>query len=217
MRFFSRRHRCITYSARGYKPSDVPKRLEGLQLQALGRATRSPCSTISRSTRRISSACRWAATLRCMLGLHVSRPRAVADRRPARAPAPSAPTSRSSARPSKATADEFEKQGHAAGGESLRHEPGAHSVRWSRTRAASRSSTRCSPSTTRRAAAQHHARLPGRAALALRFRGRYPEDQGADADRGRRRGRSVPGAELLPQAVDHDRRAWWCCPRPATW
>ena len=23
MRFFSRRHRCITYSARGYKPSDV--------------------------------------------------------------------------------------------------------------------------------------------------------------------------------------------------
>jgi len=25
MRFLSRRHRCITYSARGYKPSDVPK------------------------------------------------------------------------------------------------------------------------------------------------------------------------------------------------
>jgi 3-oxoadipate enol-lactonase len=25
MRFFSRRHRCIAYSARGYKPSDVPK------------------------------------------------------------------------------------------------------------------------------------------------------------------------------------------------
>jgi proline iminopeptidase len=24
MRFFSRRHRCITYSARGYKPSDIP-------------------------------------------------------------------------------------------------------------------------------------------------------------------------------------------------
>ena len=24
MRYFSRRHRCITYSARGYKPSDVP-------------------------------------------------------------------------------------------------------------------------------------------------------------------------------------------------
>ena len=25
MRFFSRRHRCITYSARGYKPSDIPQ------------------------------------------------------------------------------------------------------------------------------------------------------------------------------------------------
>ena len=70
MRFFSRRHRCITYSARGYKPSDVPPDCEGLQLQALGRATRSRCSTISRSTRRISSACRWAATPRSMLGIH---------------------------------------------------------------------------------------------------------------------------------------------------
>jgi 3-oxoadipate enol-lactonase len=28
MRFFSRRHRCITYSARGYAPSDVPKAAE---------------------------------------------------------------------------------------------------------------------------------------------------------------------------------------------
>src|SRR5712691_5891808 len=25
MRYFSRRHRCITYSARGYTPSDVPR------------------------------------------------------------------------------------------------------------------------------------------------------------------------------------------------
>ena len=25
MRYFARRHRCITYSARGYSPSDVPK------------------------------------------------------------------------------------------------------------------------------------------------------------------------------------------------
>jgi pimeloyl-ACP methyl ester carboxylesterase len=28
LRFFSRRHRCITYAARGYRPSDVPASVE---------------------------------------------------------------------------------------------------------------------------------------------------------------------------------------------
>ena len=28
MRFFSRRHRCVTFGARGYPPSDVPENLE---------------------------------------------------------------------------------------------------------------------------------------------------------------------------------------------
>ncbi len=30
LRYFSRRHRCITYAARGYPPSDVPDRRRGL-------------------------------------------------------------------------------------------------------------------------------------------------------------------------------------------
>ncbi len=46
LRYFSRGHRCIAYSARGYTPSDVPP-LEGcLQLQAFlhrcARRARSP-------------------------------------------------------------------------------------------------------------------------------------------------------------------------------
>ena len=128
MRFFSRRHRCITYSARGYKPSDVPKDWKDYSLQALGRATRSRCSIISRSTRRISSACRWAATRRCMLGLHLSRPRAVVDR--------GRRGLRLRARPHRGVPqdlrrrprDEFGKQGLARGGEGLWPEPGAHFV-----------------------------------------------------------------------------------------
>ena len=48
MRFFSRRHRCITYSARGYKPSDMPKRCQCLFATSIGSTTRSPSSTISR-------------------------------------------------------------------------------------------------------------------------------------------------------------------------
>ena len=61
---------------------------------------------------------------------------------------------------------------------------------------------------------QHHARLPGRAAVALRFRGADSQDQGA--------GLIVVGDEdepclepsfLLKQWIE--RRASWCCPRPA--
>ena len=33
MRYFSRRHRCITYSARGYKPSDVPPDVKSYSYQ----------------------------------------------------------------------------------------------------------------------------------------------------------------------------------------
>ena len=33
MRYFSRRHRCITYSSRGYKPSDVPNRPDAYTYQ----------------------------------------------------------------------------------------------------------------------------------------------------------------------------------------
>ena len=36
MRYFARRHRCITYSARGYSAVRCAEGLEGLQLQALG-------------------------------------------------------------------------------------------------------------------------------------------------------------------------------------
>ena len=64
MRYFSRGHRCIAYSARGYTPSDVPPTPPSTPT-SISIPTRSPCSIISASPKRISSACRWAPIRRC--------------------------------------------------------------------------------------------------------------------------------------------------------
>ena len=62
MRYFGRRYRCIAYNARGYPPSDVPRGRR--EIFAGARARRHPrgARRAARSTRRISSACRWAAS-----------------------------------------------------------------------------------------------------------------------------------------------------------
>ena len=52
MRYFSRGHRCIAYSARGYTPSEVPRRRKSTPT-GISIPTRSRCSIISKSPRRI--------------------------------------------------------------------------------------------------------------------------------------------------------------------
>ena len=75
MRHFGQRYRCITYSARGYPPSDVPEDagelLAGPRRRRHPRGARSP----RRSTRRTSSACRWAASPRCISASAIRRAR----------------------------------------------------------------------------------------------------------------------------------------------
>ncbi len=71
VRYFAQYYRCITFNARGYPPSDVPKDRKSIRRSA--RATISArCSMRSRSTRRISSACRWAASPTLAFRLHLS-------------------------------------------------------------------------------------------------------------------------------------------------
>src|SRR5262249_51086805 len=65
MRHFGQRYRCITFGARGYPPSDVPEKPESYS-QAAPPTTSWRSWTISRSTRRMSWACRWAASPRCI-------------------------------------------------------------------------------------------------------------------------------------------------------
>ena len=66
VRHFGRRYRCIAFNARGYPPSDVPD--DRREIFAGARARRHPrrARRARRSTRRISSACRWAASRRCI-------------------------------------------------------------------------------------------------------------------------------------------------------
>src|ERR1700735_2108657 len=65
VRYFSRRYRCILYNARGYPPSDIPADVESYS-QERRATTFAACSTHSKSTRRILSASRWAASRFCI-------------------------------------------------------------------------------------------------------------------------------------------------------
>ena len=61
MRYFSRGHRCIAYSARGYTPSDVPPTADVYTYKHFY----TDALAVSESRKRTSSACRWALIRRC--------------------------------------------------------------------------------------------------------------------------------------------------------
>jgi pimeloyl-ACP methyl ester carboxylesterase len=67
MRWFSRRHRCVAFAARGYPPSDVP---EDVAMYSQLRAVQDIVAVMDAagSIARISSACRWAGSRRCTSG-----------------------------------------------------------------------------------------------------------------------------------------------------
>ena len=64
LREFGKRYRCIAYSARGYTPSDVPADRNAYSYQHVMRDCVAVLDHL-KIDRRISSACRWAATRRC--------------------------------------------------------------------------------------------------------------------------------------------------------
>ena len=170
MRYFSRRHRCITYSARGYKPSDVPKDWKDYSYKHW-------------SSDAIAVLDHLKIDKAHFVGLSMGGYTRAADRRstiptarcrsfrPARAPAPSARTPRTSARTSKRD---------RRGIPQARARP-----RWSKAYGLSSARipflvkdprgfeefNRMFSEHDALGLRQHHARLPGRAAVDLRFRG----------------------------------------------
>jgi proline iminopeptidase len=64
MRYFSRGHRCIAYSARGYTPSDVPPSAEVYTYKHFYTDALAVL-IISKSGKHISSGFRWARIRRC--------------------------------------------------------------------------------------------------------------------------------------------------------
>ena len=196
MRYFSRGHRCIAYSARGYTPSDVPpsadvytykhfytdalavldhlkieqgafrRPVDGLLFVAADRPERAAARAVDDAGRR-------------RLRLEIENLDAFAQAVP---------------RQCRAVRDDRlgrGRQGHARGAEpdSVPGEGPARPRRFLRRAGAAR----C------QGLGQHHARLPGRPALDLHDDGCDPEGADAGADHLRRRGRSLRRAEPVSE------------------
>jgi len=67
MRYFSRGHRCITYSARGYTPSDVPPSADVYTYEHFYTDALAVLDHLE-SQKRISSGFQWAPIRRCRSG-----------------------------------------------------------------------------------------------------------------------------------------------------
>ena len=78
MRYFSRGHRCIAYSARGYTPSDVPPSPRPIPT-GISTPTRSPCSIISKIDRAHFVGLSMGSYSSLQIALNAPGPRAVDD------------------------------------------------------------------------------------------------------------------------------------------
>ena len=201
MRFFSRRHRCITYSARGYKPSDIPSDGNAYTYMHWVSDVVAMLDHLKIDKAHFVGLSMGGYTA-LMMGVH--QPGRALSLTAAGAGSGSERAGGEEFRKTfMTTADEFEKHGSAYVVE--RYGMGTARISFlvkdPRGFAEFNEHVRLARSARRGA---HPARLSGRAAVALRLREGDSHHQGADADRGRRRGRSVSRAELPPQAMDHD-------------
>ena len=200
MRFFSRRHRCLAYAARGYPPSDVPA---DVARYSQARAAADIVAVLDGAgierAHVVGLSMGAFATLHFGLdhperALSLVLRRHRLRRREGAARPSSGPRRRRRPRASRARAAGASPRSTAAA-------PRASSSR-PRTRAAG--ARWCDWLGEHDAAGrrQHDARRPGAAALALRPRGPPARARAADPDRRRRRGRPDAPARHLPQAHD---------------
>ena len=168
MRFFARRHRCIAYSSRSYKPSDVPKDRKDYSYKHWSSDAIAVLDHLKIDKAHFVGLSMGGYTA-IQIGLTI--PGRALSIVPAGAGSGSERAHMEEFRKNaKAIDDEFLKQGHARGGEGLWPEPGAHFVPGegpARLRGVQQDVLRARCAGLR----QHHARLPGRAAVDLRFRG----------------------------------------------
>ena len=185
MRFFSRRHRCITYSARGYKPSDIPSDANAYSYMHWVSDAVAILDHLKIAKAHFVGLSMGGYTA-LMLGVH--QPGRLLSLTAAGAGSGSDHAGGEDFRKTfMATARRFREARLRVCGGALRHGHRAHSVSGqgpARVRRVQRA-VRLARSARRRA---HLARLPGRAAVALRRREGDPHHQGADLAGGRRRG-----------------------------
>ena len=213
MRYFSRRHRCIAYNARGYPPSDVPA----------GRRELFPGARSGRHRRRAGRGRDRAGARRRPLDGRVRDP--ALRPRPPRARALAGDRRhrlrrREGARgrvpdPGGSRRQRLREPGQPGVRRGLRRERRARSVPGqgpARLARDGRLAGRARPAGRR----QHDARRPGAAAVALRSRGPPAPAGAADPDRRRRRGRPDASSPGSCSSARSRPRACWSCPRPGT-
>ena len=204
MRWFSRSHRCITYNARGYPPSDVPEDPDEYGWQFSVADLLAVLDGLSIDVAHVVGLSMGGYAVLQFALAHPERVSAVVA---AATGSGSAPGDRDTW-PTVAAgiAESFLTRGMPAMADEIGHSPDAHPAP-----AQGPAGVAGVHGPPRRALAagdgQHDGPLPGPAPVAVRLPGRLRGDDGARAAGPRRRGRAVPGDEPDAQAGHPDRRA----------
>ncbi len=203
MRYFARRYRCITFSFRGYHPSDVPPDPSSYSYEHFRDDVIAMLDHLKIDKAHI-----------CGLSMGGYATLCVGIKYPGRALSLTlAGTGSGSERGvlgefrehSRAIAAEYDKSRLGRRGEDLRHGPVAHSVRREGP-ARLRRVLRTIREPLREGRRQYDARLSGGPPAGLRIRGGAQDAGAADADHLRRRGRRLHRAERLSQEAHRDVR-----------
>ena len=209
MRYFSRAHRCITYSQRGYPPSDVPTEAARYSQDIARDDVIALMDALKIEARRISSAIRWAPTRRCM---SASMHRSAAFRSWLPAAARDRARMRKSVEEMKALAAEigkmFADERHRGGGGEICRRADAPAAEEQGPARLRRIRAHAGRPFRRRSRADH-AQSAGQAADAVGDGGGAEEIFRAAAGHCRRRGRVVRRRQRLSQAAR--------CRPPACW
>src|SRR6476661_7321135 len=191
LREFGKRHRCIAYSARGYTPSDVPDDPNVYSYQHVMRDAVAVLDHLQIGQAHLIGLSMGGYT---SLQVALNHPRRVRSM-------VLAGTGSGGERwytedfhkHSRALGDQFEQKGAGDVAATYGHSASRMPFALKDPRGFAEFAARLG---------QYLAQLPGRAALALRFRGRDQEAQRPGADRRGRRGRPLHRAELVPQGRD---------------
>ena len=214
LREFGKRYRCITYDARGYTPSDVPRSPDAYSYQHVMRDAVAVLDHLRIDNAHIVGLSMGGYTTLQIALNHPSRVRSMTL----------AGTGSGSERwftdifhkNSRELALVFEREGSAAVAKSYGNGPSRVPFAIKDARGFAEFAKHLAEHDAQGSA--HTSRgFPGRAAFAVRFREGDSETDDPGADRGRRRGRPLHRAEPIPE-IGHCRfRAWSCSRRAATW
>ena len=199
MRFFSRRHRCITYSFRGYPGSDVPENAAMYGQRHAVDDAKHMLDHLKIAKAHVVGLSQGAFATAHFGRLHADR--ALSLTLAGVGSGAGREGHEQFKKDAVTTAQRIRQEGMAKYAEGLTTNPTRSRFKQKDPRGFAEFVKHLSEHADD-GCRQHDAGVPGQAAVALRLRGRVEEARPADADHLRRRGRALPAAQPLPQARD---------------